>query len=124
MNRVVNESLPDAVTTPVVRHYTEKDKMLSMLLKDVLKGRLRAELRNTKYEKIFSELIVVQGVLLRGERMVVPEELQAYVLALPHKGHPGMVPMLRQLRQDVWWPGRTRGRYSFYLFDCFPYTHF
>ena len=82
--------------------------MLSMLLKDVPKGRLRAELRNTKYGKIFSELTVVQGVLLRGERMVVPEELQADVLALAHEGHPGMVPILRQLRQDVWWPGMTK----------------
>ena len=108
VNRVVNEAIPDAVTLPVVRHYMEKDSMLKMLLEDVLKGRLRAELHGTSYERVFGELTAVQGVLLRGERMVIPKELQADVLALAHEGHPGMVPMLRQLRQDVWWPVMTK----------------
>ena len=39
--------------------------------------------------------------------MINPEKLRADVLAVAHEGHPGIVQMLRQLRQDVWWPGMT-----------------
>ena len=107
VNRIVNESIPDAVTLPVVKHYTKSDKQLSQLVKDVQSGRLRQELKDTKYGKVFPELTYTQGVLLRQERLVIPQELRADVVALAHEGHPGIVPMLRQLRQDVWWPGMT-----------------
>ena len=57
---------------------------------------------------VFSELTYTQGILIRQERIVIPDELRADVIALAHEGHPGMVTMLRQLRQDVWWPGMTQ----------------
>ena len=107
VNRIVNESIPDAVTLPVVKHYTQMDEQLSNLAEDVQSGRLRQELKTTKYVKVFEELTYTQGVLLRQERLVIPQELRADVIALAHEGHPGIVPMLRQLRQDVWWPGMT-----------------
>ena len=39
--------------------------------------------------------------------MIIPQALQADVLALAHEGHPGVEQMLRHLRQCVWWPGMT-----------------
>ena len=39
--------------------------------------------------------------------MVVPEELQAEVIQLAHKGHMGRDKTLNLLRQNVWFPGTT-----------------
>ena len=37
VNRIVNEDIPDAVTLPVVRHHTQKDKVLRLIAEDVKK---------------------------------------------------------------------------------------
>ena len=107
VNRIVNEGIPDAITLPVVRHHTQQDGELRLVAEDVQKGWLRKELKSTKYGKVFEELTFIDGILLRQDRMVIPEGLRADVVALAHEGHPGVVQMLRQLRQDVWWPGMT-----------------
>ena len=101
VNRIVNENIPDAVTLSVVRHHTQEDKELRVLVEDIKKGYVSKELKNTSYEKVFDELTYTQGIILRQERMINPEKLRADVLALAHEGHPGIVQMLRQLRQDV-----------------------
>ena len=84
VNRIVNESIPDAVTLPVVRHYTKLNGTLNQLAEDVMRGRLRPELKKTKYGTVFSELTYTQGILLRQERIVIPDELRADVIALAH----------------------------------------
>ena len=43
--------------------------------------------------------------LFWGIGVIVPEKLQAAVLALVHEGHVGMVRMKSIARSDVWWPG-------------------
>lgn len=55
--------------------------------------------------KIFaSELCFSGNILLRGTRIVVPEELRERVIAAAHEGHPGICVMKRRLRTKVWWP--------------------
>ena len=108
VNRVDHGYMPDAVTLPVLRHYTKKDPVLDRVGQDVQKGRLRKELTDTKYKHVFQELSYVDKVLLRGDRLVIPTKLRADILALAHEGHPGRVSMLQQLREDMWWPGMTR----------------
>lgn len=51
-----------------------------------------------------NELCFAGEILLRGTRIVVPENLRERVLQLAHEGHPGMAVMKRRLRTKVWWP--------------------
>lgn len=55
------------------------------------------------YKMIFGELCRVDEVLLRGDRIVIPQSLQQRVLQLAHEGHPGMRIMKGHLRANVWW---------------------
>lgn len=50
------------------------------------------------------ELCFSRDILLRGTRIVIPENLRERVLQLAHEGHPGMAVMKRRLRCKVWWP--------------------
>lgn len=62
------------------------------------------ELLPTAYRIISSELCDVGGVLLRGDRIVVPAGLRQQVLNIAHDGHPGVRMMKSYLRSAVWWP--------------------
>lgn len=55
--------------------------------------------------KLFAtELCFAGKILLRGNRMVIPERLRKQTLDLAHEGHPGMTIMKQRLRAKVWWP--------------------
>ncbi|XP_055634146.1 uncharacterized protein K02A2.6-like [Toxorhynchites rutilus septentrionalis] len=55
------------------------------------------------YRSSFSEFCRVDDVLLRGDRIVVPEKLQYQVVQIAHEGHPGNRIMKAHLRTHVWW---------------------
>ena len=52
------------------------------------------------------ELGVVDGVVVRGERLLVPGSLRPRLLAVAHQGHQGMVRTKQRIRQHFWWPGQ------------------
>lgn len=52
-----------------------------------------------------NELSSCDGVVLRGDRIVVPASLREKVLTLAHEGHQGIVKTKKRLRLKVWWPG-------------------
>lgn len=51
-----------------------------------------------------SELSVAEGVLLRGDRIVIPFSLRKDILEKIHHGHQGIVKCRERAKQGVWWP--------------------
>ena len=117
VNRVVEDQLPPAVTREVLQQATAKDKTLSWLIEDITRGECRAAL--TRYTQVFNELTVVDGMVVRGERLVIPEELQASVVQLAHEGHPGFERTLGLMRESTWFPGMSSMARS-YVETCVP----
>ena len=94
------EELLDAVTFPVLSHYSLKDSTLKELYSLVEKGgKISDKLKGLGYGESFAELSVVDGVLLYGERFVIPKKLRKNVLQGAHEGHPRRDSILRNLRQ-------------------------
>lgn len=56
-----------------------------------------------KYELSQNELGVVEDIVVRGPRIILPRSLQEKALRLAHEGHIGIVGMKRRLRTKVWW---------------------
>lgn len=50
------------------------------------------------------ELTTVDGLLLRGQRFVVPHSLQHYYVKQLHQGHPGLEATKRRASETVFWP--------------------
>ena len=46
-----------------------------------------------------------EGILLRGQRIVMPKSLRSSVVALAHAGHQGIVKSKALIRSRVWFPG-------------------
>ena len=101
------EELTDAVTLPILQRHTRRNAMLQQLVEDIKQGRLRKELGDSGFKECFSELSVQKGVVMRGDRVVIPKTLKVDVLEAAHLGHPGKESMTRQLRLSCWWPRST-----------------
>ena len=81
------------------------DKELQKLIKCVEEKSIDhkdADLR--KYSNVFNELAVVDGLVLRGERIVVPQTLREAIGKIAHEGHQGIVRTKQLLRAHVWFP--------------------
>lgn len=58
--------------------------------------------------QVRNELSVVNGILLRGNRIVIPFSLQEEMLNRIHDGHLGVVKCRERAKQGVWWPGISK----------------
>jgi len=56
------------------------------------------------YFPIRDELIVDDGIVLKGLRVVVPQTLRKEYVQQLHKGHPGIDATKRRARETVYWP--------------------
>ena len=108
----INNRLYTLHTTPIMDHIglgtisveTEKDSTLKQLLhilrtsQSWIPKTASAKLR--KFHKILSELTVTgNGIILKGDRIVLPETLQDLAVQLAHRGnHPGQSGIVRRLR--------------------------
>lgn len=78
----------------------------------------------TAYKAISTELSQVQGVLLRGNKIVIPVSLRDHVTRLAHEGHQGIVKTKQRLRSKVWWPRMDRQveNYCRQCIDCMTFA--
>ena len=71
----------------VISRETKADKTLLLILEAVMLGRVLKEIRRTLFAKIFEELSVDDSILVKGERIVVPDSLTNCVIELSHQSH-------------------------------------
>ena len=72
-------------------------------MEDLEKGEFRKAL--SRYTQVFSEMAVVDGLVMRGGQLVIPKELQSVVVQLAHEGHFMYEKTLNTLRQSNLFPG-------------------
>ena len=107
VNHIVKNNTPKAVTKEQVQKATDEDPTLLALKGCIHQGRIDAKAENLQaYEHVFSELAVVDGIVVRGDRIVVPEILRQRMVDIAHEGHQGQVRTKQLLRAHVWFPGR------------------
>ena len=55
------------------------------------------------------ELTVTQdGILLSGNRIIIPEKLHTNIIEIAHQGHQGVTKTLELLKEKVWFPQMNR----------------
>ena len=109
-------------TTPVMDHIglatiateTEKDETLQKLSELIKSGQPDIDISKykdmkalLKFKNIYSELTVTgNNIVLKGERIVLPESLQELSIELAHKGaHPGQSGLTRRIRSHFFFHG-------------------
>lgn len=56
------------------------------------------------YAAVKSELNIVRGLLLKGNRIVIPSKLHTDMIDKLHAGHQGLSKCRRRAQNSVWWP--------------------
>ena len=82
---------------------TKKDEELQHLRQKIEKGWQKPGMK--EYFHFRDELAVLNGVILKGTRIVVPKSLRAEMLEWIHEGHLGTEKCRRRARTDLYWPG-------------------
>ena len=75
------------------------------------------------YFHIRDELVVQEGVILRGDRVVIPKSLRRETLEDLHTAHQGVESTLRRARESVYWPNMN-GDVKEYISRCETCTTF
>jgi len=86
-----------------IQKETSKDADLSKIVKALEKGTDLKKLGLQNHEFTLSH-----GILLRKDRVVIPEALRVRILEELHSGHIGIVKMKGLGRNYVWWKGMDR----------------
>lgn len=97
---------PLAVTLDEIRSETSRDEILSSVIKALETHEWPEEL--FRYQAFANELGIIENIVVRNDRIVLPQKLRSRALDIAHRGHPGIVTMRRNLRERVWWPCMDR----------------
>lgn len=107
----VIESLDDLVIShKTVREQTERDTDL-VELKSFIKHGAPNRITNpalSKYKTHIPFMSLMKGCILFHNRVLIPQNLRASVLATFHENHPGIVAMKSLARSLIWYPGLDR----------------
>ena len=118
VNAVVSDNLPTAVTIQMLQAETAKDQDLVALKQDIL-VRGYCTSRIPRYKQLFHEFTVVDDVVMREDRVVIPASLQAEVIGLSHEPHMGIDKTVNFLRETCWFPSMHK-MVSDYVKSCIP----
>ena len=104
VNYVCTNAIPKAMTLQEIQSETEKDPTLQSLIKAIETDHW-TDSEILDYKRLKDELLVYSGVVLRGNRIVVPSKLRERAVDLAHVGHQGIVKTKSLIREKVWFPG-------------------
>ncbi|XP_070546885.1 uncharacterized protein [Ptychodera flava] len=91
-NFITENAVPNAMTLEEVQKATEQDTTLQELSQVVMTQRwfdVKPDVR--PYKVVKDELSISNGVLLRGNRLIISHKLQRKAVQLAHSGHQGIV---------------------------------
>ncbi len=55
-----------------------------------------------------AEISILEGILMRGCRLIIPSSMRPDILRKIHTGHQGIIKCREMVRQSVWWPGLSK----------------
>lgn len=107
---MINSSWPIAdVILENVKNETKKDRVLQAAMRHTLQGWPQhvSEVEPSVRElfSVRGELSVQQGLLVKGTRIVIPENMRTTILEKLHAGHLGITKCRERAKASVYWPG-------------------
>ena len=105
------EEIPDS-RCQEVKEATKNDKMMQKLTYFILNGwpDMKTEVppEIVVYFDMRDTLSIQDGIILKGERIVIPKSLRKDMKNRLHSAHMGLDSMMRRARQAIFWPGMAK----------------
>ncbi|UYV76135.1 K02A2.6-like, partial [Cordylochernes scorpioides] len=92
-----------------IREETSSDPILCEVKKLILNGwppnKNQTSMLTREYWNFREELTVQDGIILKNDRIVIPNKLRAEMIMKTHQGHIGINSSMRRARDNIFWPG-------------------
>ena len=91
-----------------IKQLQEKDQVCQQLTsycRDGWPGKARTPCSLKPYVSVSGEITVLDGLLMRGSRIIIPSPLRPTILEKLHTGHQDISKCREKARSSVWWPG-------------------
>lgn len=85
---------------------TCKDEVLSAVKNNILNGWENGEC--PAYAPFREDLCIVNGLILKGDRIIIPVSMRKEMLKRVHEGHLGIEKQKRVARDAIYWPNMNR----------------
>ena len=131
LNQVVEDGLSNipthdsraAVTLDDFTSATQNDPTMQLLKMAIQRGYIKPSeaVALGPYKQVLTELTLAREgqVVLRGDRIIVPESLQPAVISAAHDGHQGIVRTKQLLRETLWFPQLDK-KVERHIESCLP----
>ncbi|XP_036435970.1 uncharacterized protein K02A2.6-like isoform X1 [Colossoma macropomum] len=94
-----------------IQIHQDSDPILLQLKTHCVEGwpdKFSVDATTRPYLPFSGEFTVQNGVLLKGDRIVIPASLRGDILNKLHEGHLGITKCRERAKQSVWWPGLSK----------------
>jgi len=111
VHHIIADTVPVALDFLEVRDETARDRVFCKLAKTIQSGDYYGCKKDPDlkpYSRVFRELSYIEGIILRGSRIVLPTSLQRRAVKLCHEGHLGIMKTKQLCRSKLWFPGLDR----------------
>ncbi|UYV64882.1 K02A2.6-like, partial [Cordylochernes scorpioides] len=92
-----------------IREETSSDPIPCEVKKLILNGwppnKNQTSMLTREYWNFREELTVQDGIILKNDRIVIPNKLRAEMIMKTHQGHIGINSSMRRARDNIFWPG-------------------
>ena len=104
---IIREGMSNAVTLQEIRNEMANERNMVHLYKSIQRGYLDCKTYPELgcYKNVFKEMTFVDGIILKGHKVLVPTKLRRRVITAGHDGHQGLEKTKAILRSKVWYPG-------------------
>ena len=116
---IVADAIPAPLAPRQVERESERDPTLHLVRHAITSGDW-SKLQGTMYKAVRDELWIMGQLVMRGNKVVMPEKLWNQTIQLAHEGHQGMVRTKSRLREKVWWPNLDK-QVEKLITACYPY---
>lgn len=116
---LAEEIRPSALSIEEIETETKRDDKLQAVKDAIFSNNWDAAPVEFRTTTIKDDLTTYGELILRGDRIVIPKQLQDKVVQLAHSGHQGCTAMKAQLRAKVWFPSMDKAVESF-VRGCIP----
>ena len=108
VNLITNNIPASADRLEEIRDYTQQDITLQTVIEYIHKGwptqKSNCHQMAQPYWNDHQNLTFINGLLMKGEKIVIPTALRKEMLKRIHEGHMGMSKCKRRARQCLFWP--------------------
>ena len=112
VNLVLNNSSVSDVWLQEIKETTTKDQSMQMIRNLIQFGWPEKQSQVPKeiqeYWNIRDQLSEVDGILLKGEKLIIPNALRNSMIKRIHMGHMGIVKCSQRAREVMFWPGMNK----------------